>query len=396
MTVDYRYDDGVNARKKLLLVTEAWRPEVGGVQRYLEGLMTYLAEWERTVVAPAAARAEQGRDEANVNVVRRHFYRFFVRPRWFFLYKFVQRLVLQREIKVLLCGKALFEGRLALKIKTKWHIPYVVFTYAMEIETWLAQGRRKQLSRVLMGASQVFYLNDHMRRELVGLGVAQEHLTYLPPAVNEYFLEKDAVYHELKDRFGLPDQYVFVAARLVARKGVDIVLEAFAQLDQTRWGDLGLVIMGDGPELARLQMMAEALLLNTSDGIGRVFFVGAVNDEELRALYAGATLFALAPRELAGDMEGFGIVFLEAAAQYLPVVATRTGGVTEAVEHNVAGILVSPDDAAAFSGAITKLLEDPELARRYGQAGRRRVERDFMWSAQVKKLDSVLSTIVNQ
>jgi phosphatidylinositol alpha-1,6-mannosyltransferase len=139
--------------------------------------------------------------------------------------------------------------------------------------------------------------------------------------------------------------------------------------------DAELTVIGDGDDRARLERRAERLGVAS-----RVRFRGRVSDAELRDAYAQARVFALPGRARLGahaEGEGFGLVFLEAAAAGLPSVAGRAGGAVEAVEDGVTGILVDPNSPQAVARAIVSILREPDLARSMGEAGRRRVEREF-------------------
>ncbi len=143
------------------------------------------------------------------------------------------------------------------------------------------------------------------------------------------------------------------------------------------------MVIGDGPERKSLEKLAKKLNAN-------VVFLGKISDEDIRALYSKATLFALTPKELPGDYEGFGIVYLEAAFFGLSAVGTKTGGVAGAVEHAVTGLLAEPGNTQSIQDALQKLLSEPTLAKQYGQAGRERVLQDFLW----KKIIGTLETII--
>ncbi|HSX24956.1 MAG TPA: glycosyltransferase family 4 protein, partial [Candidatus Andersenbacteria bacterium] len=116
----------------------------------------------------------------------------------------------------------------------------------------------------------------------------------------------------------------------------------------------------------------------------------ALSDEDIHALYSRATLFALPPKELVGDYEGFGIVYCEAAFFGLPVVATRTGGIPEAVKDNETGILVEPGNSNAIADAILQLLDNPALATHYGEVGKQRVLDLFQWNSIISDLEELL------
>lgn len=159
---------------------------------------------------------------------------------------------------------------------------------------------------------------------------------------------------------------VLVVARLVPRKGVDTLIRAVGRLPEAR-----LIVVGDGPQRARLTRLADRC------AAGRVRFAGAVDADELRAAYEAADVFALPCRDRRRglEVEGLGIVCLEAAATGLPVVVGRSGGAPETVEDEVTGFVV--DDLDALTARLRELLDDPALATRMGAAGRSRVESEF-------------------
>lgn len=183
------------------------------------------------------------------------------------------------------------------------------------------------------------------------------------------------------DRFSPPARpdlgppVLLSVARLVPRKGIDTVLQALPQL-LAQSPDLQYWIVGKGPAHASLGRQAQELGLMQA-----VRFMDEVTDSELPEIYRRATIFVLPARAdyHAGSVEGFGIVYLEASASGLPVVAARSGGAAEAVIENETGLLVPPDDPAALGQALQRLLDDPEMRQRMGRAGRRWVEREMNW-----------------
>jgi phosphatidylinositol alpha-1,6-mannosyltransferase len=163
-------------------------------------------------------------------------------------------------------------------------------------------------------------------------------------------------------------------ARLMPRKGVDRTLEAVAAL-APEFPDLVYVVAGDGPQRAELERRAAA-----PDLAGRVRFTGEVEDADVPALHRLADVFLLPSRREAGDeVEGFGMALVEAGASGLPVIGGRSGGIPEAVVEGETGLLVDGGDPRAIAGALRRLLEDAELARRLGAGGRREVERRLNW-----------------
>jgi glycosyltransferase involved in cell wall biosynthesis len=177
-----------------------------------------------------------------------------------------------------------------------------------------------------------------------------------------------------------PPRILFVG-RLVARKGVDRLLDALATIADRDWR---LDIVGFGPERDPLERRAADLGLSD-----RVEFLGRVANEELVAAYCRAACFVLpATLDERADTEGLGVVLLEAMSYGVPVVATRMGGIVDVVEDGRTGLLVE-DEPAELAHAVASILDDPGRARALGRAGRASVRERFGWDSIVDRLDAV-------
>ena len=160
---------------------------------------------------------------------------------------------------------------------------------------------------------------------------------------------------------------ILCIGRLIAEKGIDLAVAAFASLT-TRFPEARLTIAGDGPEREALQRQAAGL------GIAdRVELLGWVSPERIPALIAAASVVVVPSRW----QEAFGLVAIETAWQGRPIVATRVGGLPEPVAHGETGFVVEPEDSAALAHALARLLEDPQLAARMGDAARRRAVNQY-------------------
>src|SRR6266487_3478758 len=171
-----------------------------------------------------------------------------------------------------------------------------------------------------------------------------------------------------------------LVGRLVERKGVAHLIEAIARLGR---GDEGarLEIVGDGPERPGLEALAGRLGVAS-----RVVFRGKIPPDELQASYARAAVCVLpSVLDARGDTEGLGVVLLEAMNHGTPVIASRVGGIPDIVEDGVSGLLVPPGDADALAAAVRRVRDDPDLARRLGEGGRRRLREQFNWPAIVRR-----------
>jgi phosphatidylinositol alpha-1,6-mannosyltransferase len=183
-----------------------------------------------------------------------------------------------------------------------------------------------------------------------------------------------------------PEPVLLTVSRLVSRKGIDTVLCALPALLE-EFPALRYRVGGQGPDRENLEALARQLGVSEA-----VEFLGFIRDDELPELYRSASIFVMPAREEveAPSVEGFGIVYLEASASGLPVVAASSGGAVEAVRHGETGLLIPPDDPAQLNEALGRLLRDPELRRRMGQNGRRWVEEEMNWDRAARQLREAL------
>ncbi len=227
--------------------------------------------------------------------------------------------------------------------------------------------------RVLRSAAAVVAAGSYPARAAIDAAGRPLAGVVIPPGVDgARFHPADADQRAAtRRRFGLDPgrSLVLGVSRLVPRKGFDVVIDAMSGLDGTGLDAVQLAIAGAGRDRARLERRAR----------GRAQFLGRVADVDLPALYACADVFAMCCRDRWGgrEAEGFGIVFLEAAACGVPAVAGRSGGSHEAVADGETGYVVAPHDVDAVRGAIGRLIADAELRAHMGAAARRRAEEEF-------------------
>lgn len=230
----------------------------------------------------------------------------------------------------------------------------------------------------LARADAVIALTEGTRDALAAGGVADERLHVVPSGVGAEFLTGLGV-PELGEPVvpeRIPAPRIGYVGRLAGRKGVDVLLRAFALLrDRT---DAHLVIVGDGPERAGLQRLAARLRIGD-----RTHFLGFVPHDYVPRVLRELNVLALPSRH-----EGPGSVLLEAMHSRVPIVASRTGGVPELVEHRRSGLLVSPENPAELAAALRELLESRALARAVTVAARRRVH-DRTWDRLVHRVMEV-------
>ncbi len=197
---------------------------------------------------------------------------------------------------------------------------------------------------------------------------------------------------EIKDRliqeYGLADKkIIFSMGRLVKRKGFDQVIAALAKVPGENWRYL---LAGDGPEREALQALATA-----SPQSQKIIFLGSLGEEEKWSCLDLCDIFIMTSRDLAGDFEGFGIVYLEANLMGRPVIAGNSGGVGDAVINMVNGLVVDSENQEEIAEAINQLLASDDLKKKLGRQGKVRAEVEFTWSKQAETLRQYLSSLKN-
>lgn len=262
---------------------------------------------------------------------------------------------------------------------------YAVIVHGLDLRNAAAIPRKRQLARrVFRGAYRIIANSAYTASLARELGAPPDRITVIPPPIGiTPALALPAQTPDVRRAHNLEHARIILSVgRLIARKGFDTLIQAMAVVQRTHPRAV-LAIVGDGPERQRLQALAKREQI-------AVRFLGALDDATTAAWYRACDLLALLPRELPNnDIEGFGIVYLEAAVFGKPSVGTQSGGVPEAVLDNETGLLVPPNDPAAAATAITRLLSDRDLANRLATAARTRAQ-EFTQEQFSNRLRTVL------
>ena len=271
--------------------------------------------------------------------------------------------------------------------------PRVILAHGSELMPTKARWRRELWRRALRcvcEAADLVIANSEYTRKLVLERAPGANALAIPLAVDhERFSPGDG--EEAKRRFGVANKVVLsTVSRLHAYKGHDVVLRAIAASSERSRRDLVYLIAGKGPHQGELQRLVTELGLAE-----QVRFLGFVPEDDLPDLYRASDLFVLCTREVVErqEIDGFGLVFLEAQGCGTPVIGTRTGGVPEAVKEGEGGWLIEPDDAATLSRFLAQLVEDPTAFQAAGKRARERVERQCTWEQYVRQFAGALEPL---
>jgi len=365
-----------------VLVTNDFPPKVGGIQKYLWELWRRLPPGEVTVLT-ARQRSGDAWDLTQPFGVRRVAETVLLPTRA--VCDHIQKVAADAGAGLVVLDPALPLGLVGPRLR----LPYAVVLHGAEVTVPARLPvSRRLLGRVLRGAVGIVAAGTYPAAEAaaaVGGAHRLPDTIQIPPGVDlERFRPLDAEARSAtRQRLALPPTgpLVVSASRLVPRKGMDVLIEATTSLLPHR-PDLVLAIAGGGRDARRLRTLA------WRHGV-KARFLGRLPDADLADLYATADVFAMLCRDRWGGLEaeGFGMVFLEAAAAGVPQVAGASGGATEAVVDGETGVLVNdPRQPAAAAVAIARLLDDDVLRDRMGRAARARAEQMFSWDVLAGRL----------
>ena len=371
-----------------LLVTNDFPPKIGGIQSYLWELWRRLPADEvvvHTTPHPDAARFDRAQD---FTVVRSTEPWLVPGPH---LVRRIDRLAAEHGADLVVIDPAVPAGLVGPRLER----PYAVVVHGAEVAVpGRAPGLRRLLGRVLAGAVGVVAAGQYPAAEAERAAGRRLPVTVIPPGVDTGRIRPldDQARAAARRRFGIDDAALAVVSvsRLVPRKGMDTLVRAAAVL-APYWPDLLVVIAGDGRDRGRIARLIQRLN-------APVRLLGRVPEADLGALYGGADVFAMLCRTRWGglEQEGFGIVFLEAAAAGTPQVAGRSGGAAEAVADGETGIVLDADGPTAAARAIGELIGDDRRRRAMGAAARRRAEESFSYDLMARRLRGALDAMVSR
>ena len=390
--------------KKSLLVTLDFPPNLGGVAAYYYNVFKNLPADKIVVLAPSQEGAEDFDSKQKFTIIRKNtlnnlpqskprgissIFKIFTRFKWMTIIKDINETIKNHKIELLQIGQVLPLGTLAMVCQTSKKISYIFYAHGLDITLPQTFKRKKILLKKIIKHARAMVANSYWTKdELERLGADPNKIIVAYPGPNlsseqssEWKIEEIKKEHELKDK-----KILLTVGRLVERKGHDMVIKALPEIIK-KIPNVTYLIVGKGPRRTHLEK-----LVNQNSLRDYVKFISNVAQNDLAALYQICDVFIMLSRQLAnGDVEGFGIVYLEANMFGKPVIAGQSGGVPEAVVHGQTGILVDPTDIDQITQATVKLLSDQAYAAKLGTQGLQRVGEKFDWVSQVEKIKEILT-----
>lgn len=351
---------------KTLLITLEYPPFRGGVASYYGNLAKYWPIDEKLIVL------NNNRGELMPN------HKPFA---WLTAIPLLKRKLDTGNFDRLIVGQILPLGTAAYIASLFHPIKYAVFLHGMDLAFALKFGRKRFLSKLILDrADKIICANSYVREKLLeNWPQLEAKVKVVNPGIEGGAPEADPYdVRTIKNSYDLEGKTIMLSlGRLVKRKGVDRTIEALTRIPEEESQNLIYFIAGSGPREEYLKKLVPLRFAK------KIVFLGKLSEDEKWAWLRLCDIFIMPSRDIAGDFEGFGIVYLEANLCGKPVIAGNSGGVKDAVVDGVTGLMVDPEKVDDIKAAIVRLLKDPELRHKLGEQGQKRAIEDFDWETKI-------------
>jgi len=387
--------------RKTLLVTLDFYPKIGGVANYYFNLCQNLPQ-DKIVVLTEEQRDKNtttqeyknNRESAfNFRIIREKLMARWCWPRWWPMIFKIGRISRKEKIGRLWAGDIWPTGLVIYFISIFSGRPYIISVHGRDLLLAKKNKLKEFLVKIILKQAKTITVNSQSTGRIAeGFGIGQEQIKVIYPGISKQE-DKNTGRQEYKNKIikkhNLVGKKILLSiGRLVERKGFDKVIEAMPKIGE-KVEDLIYVIAGEGPDWGRLEKITRRQEYKKIRE--NIVFTGQASEEEKWAWLDLCDVFIMPARETKDDIEGFGIVYLEAAMAGKPVIAGKSGGASEAIIDGETGILVNSENHEEIAGAIIKLFKNDGLRNKIGEYGRQRALEEFNWIKISGKMEEVLS-----
>lgn len=371
---------------KDLIITIDFPPTIGGVQNYIYNLFNNIKKKKDFIVlAPIVDGCEEFDRKQDFKIYRKKYSGNYVVNLIKIFYYTTNIIKKKRYIKLIHCIHVFPTGIVAYFINKIFKKKYIIYTYAKDITFPKSFFFSKLLlKKILKNSHRIITISDFTKNEMLELGIEREKIIKICPGIgiNRFYKKKRK--KALIKKYDLYNKkIIFSVSRLIKRKGFDMVVKSLP-LVINKIPNVKYLIAGEGPEKKEIIRLAKDKNLEKY-----VEFIGEIKEEELIDYYNLCDIFIMPSRNIKGDTEGFGIVFLEANMCEKPVIGGNSGGIPDSIRDNVSGLLVNPLSEEDIAEKIVRILTDEGLAKRLGEEGRRRAIREFDWKNISKRFEKI-------
>lgn len=371
--------------RKTLLITIDFPPQKGGVATYLSNVCHNLDREKIVVLANEHKDSEHFDHRQPYKIIRAKLFYPWFWPAWLRTLRQTKKVIRREKIEQILISHILPMGYICLMLK----LPFIVSLHGYDVlAAQKTPWKKYWLLKILNRAKAIIVNSKFTENEVLKLGITADKITIVYPCPN--IKPEDLIPAErqaLKTELELHGKKVLLSVgRMVPRKGFDKVIEALPEVIE-KIPNLVYLLVGNGKKyLDELEVLAIQ-----NQVLDHVTICEDIPDTNLPSFYDMADVFIMPARQIGSDVEGFGIVYLEANSFGKPVIAGKSGGAGEAVIYGETGILVDPDNVSQIAKAIINLMTDQEYALKLGANGKARVADKFQWSKQVEKLKLLIN-----
>ena len=378
---------------KILIITWNFPPTIGGIENLISEIHTTLKQRHDVTVITSGSHKRE--DESGVLQVKSGNVLLFMFKSFFVSLK----LLVKGKYDLILAGSLLINP-VAVVCGVITRTPVISMSYGLDIiyshplyQLFIRSAWNRDRAIVA--------ISENSRKLLLERGVKPEIPFLIHPGLSRKFVEKiggATPAGEIRKKYGIGSRPCLVSVgRLTKRKGIYPFVTRCVPKILESVPECVLLIVGDDPSQALVHREGEMSLVRKvvkDKGLeNNVIFAGKINDADLMGVYGAGDLFIFPVIEVPNDVEGFGMVAIEAAVFGKPSVASRIGGIPDAVEDGVAGILVEPGDYHAFAEVVVKLLKDCSLRERLGEQARMRVNDRFSWDKLALLWDELITKV---
>jgi len=361
---------------KVLLFTIEYPPFKGGVANYYENVAKHWLKPDDIFVLANGNIASTNKKTEYKNLISNLIY-----PKWLFSFYYLFLNILKNKIDHILVGQILPLGLVTYIVSKFTSTKYSTILHGMDFTFALRKKRKRFIAKLILTNSQRIICSNsyvaQLAKDFLGAKYFDKIIVVNPGIDNNFSYDKN-IADSLIKKHNLQDKIILLSVgRLVKRKGFDKVVEVIGDVTKTI-PNLLYVLAGKGPD--------EEHIKSFQKDANNILYLNNLSDDEKWAWLALSDIFITASRDIDGDFEGFGIVYLEAYLAGKPVIAGNSGGVSDAVRDNYSGLLINPDDNEEIKKAIITLALNKELRVTLGSQGQKMAIEEFNWQNQINKI----------
>lgn len=342
---------------KILLATIEYPPFFGGVANYYGNMVKFWPDKNDIIVL----------DNTHNKLINSKFI-----PKWLPAFSNIFKVTKQNNVRHVLVGQILPIGTVVWILSFFSNFQYSVFLHGMDFSFAIKKNRKKFITKRILNKSKwIICSNSFTAREVKNFLGEDKKIKIVNPGIDpKSYIKDEEKEEELRKKYNLENKFIiFSIGRLVLRKGFDVVIKALKKMNSE---NCEYFIAGDGPDKNLLEKLAENL--------SNIHFLGKINDEEKWGWLNICDIFVTPSRNIDGDYEGFGIVFLEANLAGKAVIGGKTGGMSDAVADGKTGLLIDAENEDSFIQSLNALRNNKELITELGKNGKTRAVNEFNWN----------------